>query len=65
VAELELAVLTVTEWPLDLPVAADIADFLCRALPHAQLPLRAQWDEFLERAYAVPRFEPDLWCWRW
>lgn len=51
VAELELGVLTVTEWPLDLPVAADIADFLCRALPHAQLPVRAQWDEFLERAY--------------
>lgn len=51
VAELELGLLVVTDWALDLPVAADIADFLCQSLPGTWLSLRAQWDVFLEGAY--------------
>lgn len=49
--ELESGLLAMIDWAIDMPTSADIVDILYQSLPGAQLPPRAQWDEFLGSAY--------------
>lgn len=51
VAELELGVLSLVDWSLDLPLASDIADSLPLLLPETQFPSKQDWNRFLEKAY--------------
>ena len=50
-AELEMGILSVVDWALDLPLASDIADFLPLLLPETQFPSKSDWNKFLEKAY--------------